>query len=206
MNNSILNPVKHRKSLDGNSHRLGRENVLAIFEPISGTDLKMPKWRQDNDASSVAHLIFYKLINNHNVISTIQPSVEISTILQNIERAFARLNEFETLEEDWDSYGAPPIDKAMLEEARKVLKAMRDNPELSGLTGLEFHPYPSPTGGVAIDFEFQGRELRLKLYPDCNDCVVLRVLKSNPEKYIYMQSPYRFAELGDHFKWLSSVD
>jgi len=126
-----------------------------------------------------------------------------SALEAGVEHALSRLDEFEHLEEDWDSYGAPPIDKAMLEEARKVLKASRDNPELNGLAGLEFYPYPSPTGGVALEYEFQGRELRLKLYPDSNDRVAFRVLKSMPEKYDYEQFPYRLAELRSHFRWLS---
>lgn len=57
-----------------------------------------------------------------------------------------RIRGFGGLEDDWDSYGAPPIDKAAIERALKVVAAA----ESGGIPA----PYAFPTtrGGVSLEW------------------------------------------------------
>lgn len=118
------------------------------------------------------------------------------------ELALSRLEEFETLEDDWDSYGATPIDRSSIEEARDVLRTIERMEFLSSAEELDFYPIPSTSGGMSLYFEFESRELRLKLQPQRSKSVVYRVDKSNSEAYKYWRSEYERAGLLRLLLWL----
>lgn len=55
-----------------------------------------------------------------------------------------RLDYIATLENDWDSYGAPPIDPRAIAEARRLL---------ADWPGDLPTPTPTTSGGIALEFD-----------------------------------------------------
>jgi len=122
--------------------------------------------------------------------------------LRMTENALARLEEFETLKENWDSYGASIIDLKTIEEAREVLRFTGKENLLKSTEDLEFYPIPTVSGGITIYFVFESKEVRIKLTPNQSDRVVYRVDKINPDDYSYEQRTYDRDQLPSHFLWL----
>jgi len=122
-----------------------------------------------------------------------------------VERALARLDEFEHLEEDWDSYGAPPLERAVIEEARIIIRETGKKDYLLGAQGLEFYPIPNRSGGVSLYFEYNERELRIKFYPYEDKQIVYRVIKTDPQQFKYSESTYHRDGLDMHLTWLISA-
>jgi hypothetical protein len=127
-----------------------------------------------------------------------------STLEMGVEHALSRLEEFEHLEEDWDSYGAPPLERAVIEEARTIIHEIGKKDYMLGVQRLEFYPIPNRSGGVSLYFEFDDRELRIKFYPHEDKQIVYRVIKTDPQQYKYAESTYDRDNLDRHLNWLIS--
>jgi hypothetical protein len=128
-----------------------------------------------------------------------------SAVKIEVERSLARLDEFELLEENWDSYGAPPLDISSIEESREVLKLVEHDEKFKRSQGVQVYPIPNRSGGVSLYFELASRELRIKFYPYENKKVVYRVNKTDSEHFHYDESPYDRNSLEEHFSWLISL-
>jgi len=122
------------------------------------------------------------------------------------EHALSRLEEFENLKQNWDSYDAPPIHLGSIEEAREVLKVIARERISENTEEFEFYPIPTTSGGITVYFELKSRELRVKLNPNPGDRMIIRVDKINPDKYYYEQSEYYRTGLRHHFNWLIQDD
>ena len=129
-----------------------------------------------------------------------------SALTRKTEFALSRLEEFETLKQNWDSYGASPLDKDSIDEARTILRRAFDYLSSLRIPELEFYPIPNTSGGVSIYFHLEEKELRIKLYPHENKKIVYLVDKMYPEKYHYREESFNLAHLSKHFIWLSSND
>lgn len=71
-----------------------------------------------------------------------------------------KISELTQLQENWDSYGSPPIQPSAIEQASESLKY---------LSVLHLpHPqiFPVPGGGLQIEFQQEGRELEIEFLPD----------------------------------------
>jgi len=123
-----------------------------------------------------------------------------------VEHALSRLEEFEDLKEDWDSYGASPINMTSIEEARRVFRLISKESGFRHVENLDIYPIPTNSGGVVIYIELKTKELRVKFSPSDSDSVILRVDKRNEEEYHYTQYEYRRTSLTSHFDWLLQND
>jgi hypothetical protein len=139
-------------------------------------------------------------------LQIMQNRLNKSTLTRKTEHALSRLEEFETLEQNWDSYDAPPIHWGSIEEAREVLKIIAIDNILKNVNDFEFYPIPTPSGGVTLYFELKSKELRVKLNPNPDERVIIRVDKINPERYNYEQSDYHQSVMMNNFRWLNQDD
>lgn len=90
-----------------------------------------------------------------------------------------RLGELATLPEDWDSYGAAPIDAGAVERAEHIMSHV-------SLQGDSVHPTPEPyfvgpipDGGIEIEWRHAGQRLDIDVRPD-GRFDALRVMGSGP--------------------------
>ena len=79
---------------------------------------------------------------------------------QELRAAVARLNEISALDVDWDSYGGLPISPAVIERALSLL--------INTYSSTWFVPelFPTSSGGVALHWSFENRELEVEIRPD----------------------------------------
>lgn len=77
------------------------------------------------------------------------------------EEAFARLQEYETLEPNWNSYGADPIASIAIDNARVVLMAM-ESLRVSNPPAVA----PLASGGVQVEWSEDGHYLELEFAAD----------------------------------------
>lgn len=77
-----------------------------------------------------------------------------------MQEVFKKLDSFKLLEENWDSYGALPIDPDCIERAKSFLLAI----------GVLFTPplWPCPTshGGVQFEWNHNGKDLEIAFEPE----------------------------------------
>jgi hypothetical protein len=87
----------------------------------------------------------------------VEPNLKLAAWL---DQALEDLEEFQVLEEDWDSYGAAPITDVSLKAARHLLQAA---------AARELHkPYfiaPLPRGGVQIEWRGKQDALEIEISP-----------------------------------------
>lgn len=72
---------------------------------------------------------------------------------------FTRLQDFHDLSDDWDGYGATPIDGRAISIAEQLIT----NLAASGLPSPEIFPVPS--GGVQLEWTAPGMEFELEVEP-----------------------------------------
>ena len=125
-----------------------------------------------------------------------------SNFATQISTSCSRLKEFESLEDNWDSYGAPLPDRQAIEEAQTILEQASRSVILQDATGLTCYPFPDRSGGISLYFELEDRELRLKLHPCEDKRVVYYVNKMKPEQFDYAELSYDRDRLEEHFNWL----
>jgi len=65
-----------------------------------------------------------------------------------------------SLQENWDSYGAPPLDKNCIEKARELYATLPDN---------GWWVVPCSDGGVQIEKHEGGLDIELTISP-CGNC------------------------------------
>jgi len=187
--------------LDWHSSLLNPSNSLAVSKYLKVKEQASKSTYNTRFRSQVASTLKIATYA-HN--SFIRVTTANTVFLSKIESSLSRLDEFGNLEENWDSYGAPPLDKQTIEEARTILKMVESSSYLRSASELEFYPIPNRSGGVSLYFELGNRELRIKFYPNESCQVAIRVNKTNPEHFNYIESDYERSKMIEHFTWLSA--
>lgn len=77
-------------------------------------------------------------------------------------RPYRRLTEFEAFEEDWDSYGAPPISNRAIDAARQLLLRLpRRLGEIEDASPYAVAPLAS--GGIQLEWRGNRRALEIEI-------------------------------------------
>jgi hypothetical protein len=89
-----------------------------------------------------------------------------ATIVEELQPALERLEEFATLPNDWDSYGAAPISTVAVEHARELAAEIISKHALSiRPAGYSFDVVPTPDGGVQLEWDVGAHDLEISIGP-----------------------------------------
>ena len=78
-----------------------------------------------------------------------------------------RLEEFPSLEPNWDSYGADPITPLAIRIARRIAECVTASHMATGLPDLyALHAVPLAHGGVQLEWDTEGQSLEVAIGPD----------------------------------------
>lgn len=89
-----------------------------------------------------------------------------ATIVEELQPALERLEEFKMLREDWDSYGAVPISAIAISGARELAAEIISKHALSiRPAGYAFNVVPTPDGGVQLEWDIDARHLEIAVSP-----------------------------------------
>jgi hypothetical protein len=87
-----------------------------------------------------------------------------ATIVEELQPALERLEEFATLPEDWDSYGAVPISAVAIDRARELAAEIISKHALSiRPEGYSFDVVPTPDGGVQLEWVVGDQHLEIAI-------------------------------------------
>lgn len=87
-----------------------------------------------------------------------------ATIVEELQPALERLEEFKTLREDWDSYGAVPISPKAIDIARELAAEIVSKHALSiRPAGYSFDVVPTPDGGVQLEWDVDAQHLEIAI-------------------------------------------
>lgn len=90
-----------------------------------------------------------------------------ATFVEELQPALERLEEFATLSEDWDSYGAVPISAVAIDRARELAAEIISKHALSiRPEGYSFDVVPTPDGGVQLEWDVDAKHLEIAIGPD----------------------------------------
>jgi hypothetical protein len=89
-----------------------------------------------------------------------------ATIVEELQPALERLEEFKALSEDWDSYGAAAISPRSIGLARDIAAEVVSNHALSiRPEGYTFDVVPTPDGGVQLEWTVSEQHLEVVIDP-----------------------------------------
>ncbi len=85
-----------------------------------------------------------------------------ATIVEELQPALERLEEFARLPEDWDSYDAAPISAIAIDRARELAAEIISRHALSiRPVGYAFDVLPTPDGGVQLEWSVGEHHLEI---------------------------------------------
>jgi hypothetical protein len=117
-----------------------------------------------------------------------------STFVSDVE---SELDGLSRLKKNWDGYGAPPIDRKIIEAARQFVR------RLPPITDMRPHVVPMSAGNLQFEWDNGPKSLELEF----ENPRVIHFLQWNPEGGVEEESTFPATETdraGDLLRWLIS--
>lgn len=107
-------------------------------------------------------------------VASSKPSVRFKVPAHPLSAARSLLQQFESLEPNWDSYGGEPISPVAIRRAHSFLDVVdRELAARHGERIRPFHVSPVGDGGVQLEWRGRGGELEVEIGPDGSHAALL---------------------------------